>query len=300
MISGNVPGHLVALAKTGFLTAPQKPVPAYQPIAQLVTIDMKNQTLVDLGSAPMPTRERGKFKAQDLIEKLLAVEPMTFSSTVFISGNAVDDDQTGTLLQKVRSAGSNFDRHIAQQAFQGLNDGDVTTGVIPAGYDGLSLYNNSHVDKGAAYTTAQDNLDSLTLTPDNFETVYVKAQLARDDQGEFTGYNYDLLVVDPTNWRKAYQITSNSQDAGTADRASNPYAGLVRAISSPKLDTGAWILVASSEVIKPILVVMRKAPSLEHAWLDPEAPDGGRYYFKFSGRYSFYAGDWRLAFMGHS
>ena len=299
-ISGNVPGHLVAMAKTGFLTTALKTTPDWTPIASMVNIDLKNQTLVDIGGAPMPVRNRGKVVAQDFVEKILAVEPLTWDIVVGISGNAVDDDQTGTLLSRVRGAGANFQRHIAQQAFQALNDGDATTGVITAGYDGLSLYNNSHVDKGAAYTTAQDNLDSLTLTMTNFETVLTKAQLARDDQGEFTDYNYNLLVVDPTNRRAAYNITDNPEDAGTTDRARNPYAGKLSTIVSPKLDAGAWILVASNETVKPILIVMRKQPTMEATWFDPLQTDGGMYYFKFSGRYNFYAGDWRTAWMGHS
>lgn len=299
-ISGNVPNHLVAMAKTGFLTTALKATPDWSPIASMVNIDLRNQTLVDIGGAPMPLRNRGKVVAQDFIEKTLSVEPISWDIVVGISGHAIDDDQTGTLLSRVRGAGANFQRHIAQQAFQALNDGDSTTGVITAGYDGLSLYNNSHVDKGAAYTTVQDNLDSLTLTLTNFETVLTKAQLARDDQGEFTDYNYNLLVVDPTNRRAAYNITDNPEDSTTTDRARNPYAGKLTTIVSPKLDAGAWILVASNETVKPILIVMRQAPTLEDAWKDPTQTNGGMYYFKFSGRYNFYAGDWRTAWMGHS
>jgi len=299
MISGNVPNHLVAMAKTGFLTTALKPVPDWSPIATMIDLTLKNQTLVDLGAAPMPARNRGKFNAQDFIEKSLTVEPLDWELPVWISGNAVKDDQTGTLLTRVRGAGANFQRHIAQQAFQALNDGDATTN-FGAGYDALAMFSNSHVDKGAAYSTVQDNLDSLALSLDNFETVLTKAQLFRDDQGEFTDYNYNLLVTDPTNRRLAFNITNNPEDAGTADRARNPYAGIFSTLISPKLDTGAWFIVASSETVKPILIVMREQPHLEDAWKDPEAPNGGRYYFNFTARYNFYYGDWRTAAMGHS
>jgi phage major head subunit gpT-like protein len=300
MISGNVPQHLVAMAKTGFLTTAVKAVPAWTPIATMVDLTVKNQTLVDLGAAPMPTRNRGKFNAQDFIEKSLAVTPLDWELPVWISGNAVKDDQTGSLLTRVRSAGSNFQRHISQQAFQALNDGDVSTGVVGVGYDGLVMFSNSHVDKGAAYTTVQDNLNSLSLSLANFETVLTAAQLFRDDQGEFTDYAYDLLVVDPTNRRTAFNITDNAEDYSTGNRAKNPYAGKFSTLVSPKLDTGAWFVVASSETVKPILIVMREQPHLEDSWKDPEAPDGGRYYFNFTARYNFYVGDWRTASMGKS
>src|SRR5687767_7445558 len=120
MISGNVPGHLVATAKTGFLTAVRKPVPNWSPIASMIDLTQKNQTLVDLGAAPMPKQNHGKFSTGDFIEKMLRVEPIDFDLPVWISGNAVKDDQTGGLLSKVRAAGANFDRHISQQAFKAL------------------------------------------------------------------------------------------------------------------------------------------------------------------------------------
>lgn len=298
MISGNVPQHLSLLAKTGFLSTALKSVPAWEPIATMIDMTAKNQTLVDLGAAPMPQRNRGKFNARDFIEKSLPIEPLNWELPVWISGNAVKDDQTGTLLNRVKNAGSNFQRHLAQQAFQALNDGDGSNFGLD--YNGQNFYANAHVDKGAYYNTAQDNLHSLALSLTNFETVRVAAKLMRDDQGEFTDYNYDLLVVDPTNERLAKNITNNPQDPDTADRAINPYAGTVRTIVSPKLDTGAWFLVAGSETIKPIIIVMREQPHLEDAWKDPEAPDGGRFYFLFTARYNFYYGDWRLAQMGHS
>lgn len=300
MISGNVPQHLSLLAKTGFLTTALKPVPDWAPIASMVDMTAKNQTLVDLGGAPMPTRNRGKFNAQDFIEKSLAVAPLDWELPVFISGNAVKDDQTGSLLAKVRAAGANFQRHIAQTAFQALNDGDATTNY-GAGYDAIAFFAATHADPGAAYTTVQDNHNAaLDLSLTNFETVRVAAKLTRDDQGEFTDYNYDLLVVDPSNERIAKNITDNPVDYSTANRANNPYNGSVRTLVTPKFDTGAWVLVASSETIKPIIIVMREQPHLEDAWKDPEAPDGGRFYFNFTARYNFFYGDWRTAYMGHS
>ena len=253
MISGNVPQHLVVAARTGFLTTALPEVPAYAPIATMLNMDAKSQTLVDLGNAPMPLRNRGKFQAQDFVEKTMTVTPLDWDITVFISHNALKDDRTGDLDRKVRSAGSNFQRHIAQQAFQSLNDGDATTNY-GACYDGQAFYYASHIDNGAAYQTAQTNTGfAATLSLDNLETVMVAAKGLKDDQGEFCDYNYDLLVVSPTNQRIAANITRNTDAYDTANREMNPYAGM-KYIVSPKMDTNAWVLVASSESIKPIIV----------------------------------------------
>jgi phage major head subunit gpT-like protein len=298
MISGNVPQHLVVAARTGFLTTAAPAVPVYAPIAATLPLDAKSTNLVDLGAAPMPIRNRGKMQVQDFIEKTVAITPLDWDITVFISHNTVQDDQTGTLNSKVRAAGANFQRHIAQQCFSALNDGDASTNY-GAGYDALPMFSNSHVDKGAAYTTLQDNLDALTLSLDNFETVRVKARKTRDDQGEFTDYSYDTLVVSPELERIAINISQNREAYDTANREQNPYVG-TKVLVSPKLDSTAWFVVAGSETIKPIIVAIREQPNLQSAWFDPEAPDGGRFYFKFYARYNHVYGDWRTAYMGNS
>lgn len=297
MISGNVPQHLVVAARTGFLTTALPPVPTYAPIATQIDMDAKSVDMVDLGGAPMPLRNRGKMQVQDFIEKKLAVTPLDWDITVFISYNAVKDDQTGSLDRKVRASGDNFQRHISQQAFQALNDGDASTN-FGAAYDGGAFYADAHIDKGANYQTGQDNKDALALSAANFGTVYTKAQKTRDDQGNFTQYNYDLLVVPPELETLAWQLTNVKGGTETITNA-NPYFGK-KYIVAPQLDSTAWIVVASSENIKPIIIAMREQPNLQSAWFDPEAPDGGRYYFKFYARYNHFYGDWRLAYMGNS
>lgn len=297
MISGEVPSHLLVGARTGFLATAQPNVPIVTPIAQTIQMGSKSIDLVDIGGAPMPTRNRGRGQLQQMIEKKLTVTPLDWDITVDISYNAVKDDQTGELERKVRSAGENFRLDMAQKAFKALNDGDSVTN-FGAGYDGLSFFNNSHVDKGAAYTTVQDNLDALDLSLTNFETVRVKAMKTRDDQGNFCDYNYDLLIVSPENERAAAQIADNREDATTANRAINPYQGKLRYMVSTQFDTGAWVLAASSQSIKPILIAVRELPNLQSAWFDPTTADGGTYYFKFYARYNHFYGDWRTAYMG--
>lgn len=299
MISGNVPQHLLVAARTGFLTTAMPAVASYAPIASVLDMDAKSIDLVDLGASPMPTSNTGRGKVQDYIEKTMTVTPKDWDITVFISHNAVKDDKTGELERKVRSAGENFQKHISNLAFQSLNDGDATTN-FGACYDGLSFFNDSHVDKGAQYTTVQDNKFALALTLDNFETVRVAGRKFREDQGEFCDYNHNLLVVSPELERTAAQICNNKEAFDTANREMNPYAGTMNYIVHPKLDSTAWVLVADSLSIKPIVIAMREQPNLQSAWFDPEAADGGRYYFKFYARYNHFYSEWRTAVLGNT
>lgn len=299
MISGNVPQHLVVAARTGFLMTATAPVQPYAPIAQMIDMNARSIDLVDIGASPMPVASVGRTQKQEFIEKTMTITPKDWEITVGISHNAVKDDQTGTLERKCRSAGENFGLHISNLAFKALNDGDATTN-FGACYDSLAFFSNSHVDKGAQYQTVQDNVAALALSLDNFETARVAANLFKQDQGEYVGYNYDLLVVPPIYERIAAQITNNPFAYDTANRENNPYAGNVRYIVSPQLDSTASILVASSAPIKPILIAMREQPNLQSAWFDPETKDGGTYYFKFYARYNHFYGDWRLAYMINS
>jgi hypothetical protein len=266
-------------------------------IATQINLTAKSQLLVDLGAAPMPVEDAAP-QLQDFIEKSLTVRPRDWNLIVHISKNAIDDDQTGTLNQRVRSAGRNFQRHLNNLVFTYLDAGDGSTYGLC--YDGLSFFNGSHKDKGAAYSTTQDNSDAVTLSLDNFETELVKAQGFRDDQGEFTDYTYDLIVTSPTLARTAYQITSNPEAYDTNYREKNPYTQGIKSLIHPKMSTTAWIVVASGEATKPLGVVMREQPNLQDAWFDATQPEGGWYYFKFFARYDIVYLDWRLAIMGNT
>jgi len=299
----NVPNHLVAGVKTGMLSAPKAHAYNWQRIAMQHNMTAASETLVDLGATPMPLEDKGGPQIQDFIERSQSIKPLNWSLTLFVSYNTVKDDQTGGTLQakaRGQDALSNFQRHINNRVFTVLNSGDDATHPYGACYDGQDFFDSDHVDKGAKYTTNQDNENTLTLSLDNFETVRVSAMGFKDDQGQELDYDYNLLVVPPALERLAGQITGNPNAYDTANQEINPYSGRVSYIVSPKLDSTAWHLIASSERIKPLIVVMREQPNLQHAWFDPTAADGGRYYFKFYGRYDVVYGYWPLAVQGNT
>lgn len=298
MISGNVPVSLTVAARTGFLTALRMPEMPWTRIANTINMDAKSIDLVDLGGAPMPTQSKGGNQAQDFTEKNINIKPVDWEIITWISYNAVKDDQTGQLENRVRGAGVNFQKHINNRVFTVLNGGDGSTYGLC--YDGQFFFDSDHVDKGAHYQTNQSNVNALALSQDNFTTVNVYAQKYRDDQGEFVNFVGDLLVVPPELEYTAAQICNNPQSYDTANREVNPFSGRKSYIVSPQLDTTAWFLIDSQEPIKPLIVAMREQPNLQDSWFDPTAADGGRYYFKFYARYEVYYADWRLCTMGNT
>lgn len=297
MITGNVPNHLIVAARTGFLNSMRQRSYPWQQVAMTLNMDARAIDLVDLGAAPMPTNNPSV--AQDFIERHIQVTAKEWTIKVWVSDNAIKDDKTGDLERKVRMAGDNFQKHINKLVFQTLNGGDTTT--YGRCYDTQDYFDSDHVDLGAAYTTAQDNENSLSLSLDNFNTVWVAAQSTVNDQGDYTEYLYDQLICHPSNYVIARNITANREAMDTSSREENPFAGLLKPpITSPYLDTTAWYLIASSETHKPLIVAMKEQPYLQSTWFDADQPDGGRHYFKFYARYNVHYGDWRLAYQGNT
>lgn len=297
MIAGNVPKHLVSTARTGFLLAVEEADREFpwRRVAMVHNMSEASEDQVDLGATPMPKNSSGGVTIQDHIEITQTVEPTDWDVTVWISENAIQDDQTGMLEQRVRGAGRRFNQHINKRVFVVLNGGDSAK-YGPA-YDGQHFFDNDHVDDGAEYQTNQDNEGTTNLSFSAFNSAWTNAMQFRDDQGEFTEFNYDQLIVHPTNKQLANEITQSTERPDTADRTINSFAGELRQpIVTPHLDTNAAILTASSEPIKPLILAMRRDPELQHAWFDPTAPDGGRHYFKFYARYAVHYGNWRLAY----
>lgn len=295
IISENVPGHLVQGARAGFLDGVTKDNPMWQKVAMPYRLDGKDSELVNVGAMPMPTRSKGRgLTVQSFIEKSMRLAAVDWDITVGVSYNAVADDRIGDLERNARGAGSSFNLHTNKIVFDALNKGD--TNAYGLCYDGATMFSNSHIDPGAAaYQIAQDNFHALSLSLDNFETVYTAASLFRNDQGEFTGIVPDLLVVPPALMRLAAQITGNSNAYDTANHETNPYAGLMSYMVVPWMDATAWSLTCSKYDVKPLVLVMREEPGLQSSWFDAAADDGGMYYFKFYGRYDVRYGDWRLA-----
>jgi len=232
-------------------------------------------------------------------EQGMLVYPVDWEITIPISQNAIEDNKTGNLKNWAQSAAGRFEQHKDYLAFAALNSGDATTYGIA--YDGLNFYSNSHVDPGAEYTTVQDNLNGLTLAPDNFKTVKIAASKFLDSRGQSVGLNHNLLIVPSDLEYEAAQITTNREASDTANREMNPYAGNVKALVAPGgwLDTTAWFLVDPNQLAKPLGLVIRKQPQA-FAWEDPSGPGGGTWNVKIHARYNVFYQDWRLAVMGNT
>jgi len=295
-ISGNLPKHLETNARTAVLTSPVRDNFQYLQVAAEIDLTSKTTNLVSLGGMPTPTNN--PKQVDQLIERFKVIEPKDWYLTVSISQNAIDDDQTGTLESQFRNLNSAFQRHIDTRTFDVLNSGDGQT--YGAAYDGQDFFDSDHVDKGASYTTAQDNEAALTLSLDNFNTAMTAARQFRDDQGNYVNFMYNVLVAHTSLESTAYNIVGNAQAMDTANREANVWNGRLSYFTRPELDTTAWYIIAASELTKPVIVGIKKRPTLIDVRFDGTAGDGGVHYFEYHARYNHIYGDWRSAYQGNT
>ncbi|RMD64631.1 hypothetical protein D6833_04165 [Candidatus Parcubacteria bacterium] len=317
----DIAAHLERQVRTGFLLGRKAYTPLRTAFAGETASDGAFETYADMGNVPWPVQNAGVQGAsgtdsrtgapqvgaanegQSITivggeERAVVVYNVDWEIAVGIYHNAIDDDRAGDLEAWARAASVNFERHKDYQCFAALNAGDTNSYGLC--YDGLTFFNDAHVDPGAEYQTAQDNAYALTLSLDNFETVKVAAAKFLDSRGQPVGFNHNLLIVPPDLERTAAQIAMNREAYDTANRELNPYAGSVRMLVAPGgwLDTTAWFIVDPNMPQKPIYLQVRKNPELV-IW-DDETQGSGIRYFKWHARYNVFYGDWRLAAQGNT
>lgn len=291
------PQHLKAAARSAVLVADPNAINfAYQLIAQELGIGEKESTLVGVGSDPLP--QSNPKVVDHFIEKSKLFTPEDWYLRVNIFKNEIDDDTTGELLRRFNNVQKSFARHVNSRVFKILNSGDSST--YGSCYDGQDFFDSDHADDGAEYQTDQDNEFALALGADNFNTVFAAAEQVKDDRGEFSGFNFNLLVAPPALRKEAHNIAGNEWLFGSANRDINPWQEGLSYIITPELDSTAWHLLAGNEGVKPIIVVWRMRPYLQEIGFDPNQENGGMFTAYYHARYVAGYGDWRLAYQGNT
>lgn len=314
--------HLERNVRVGFLAGQKGYNVKRTPFVNETTSDGAFEIYSDMGAVPWPRHNGGQtgYQGKDTRtdspkvgglheggpitvlggnERSLEVFNQDWDIPIGITHSAINDDKAGDLETWARMAGARFEQHMDYLAFDALNSGEATTNY-GACFDNLSFFNNSHVYPNAEYTTAQDNLYSVALSLDNFETVRVAGAKFLDDRGKPLGLSHNLLIVPPDLERTAAQICDNKEDYGTGNRAMNPYAGTMKYIVAPGgyLDTTSWFVAAVDMPAKPLILQIRERPNLV-TWDDHTQGSGVR-YFKWIARYTIAYGDWTLCVQGRS
>lgn len=319
----DIAAHLDRAVRVGFLNSQEKYAVLRNAFVREVPSEAAFERYASMGDTPWPQKNEGQQGAQGQSpdghsevsaalgggqgitiiganERGEIIYNVDWEISMGIEHNAIDDDQTGELLQWAEGTGDAFEKHKDYLSFNALNAGESATPYGKA-YDGLSFFNDSHLDPRALYQTTQDNRFLVALSMDNFETVRVAGQNLLDDRGNPGGFMHNLLITGPGLTRMGSNIATNPTDPSTANRANNPYANKVTHLEAPGgwLDSTAWHLLDVSKSFKPINLQNRKNPELQ-IWDDYKAKAGGVRYYRWHARYNVFYGNWRTAMQGNS
>lgn len=319
----DIAAHLEKNIRTGYLLGSKEYSPRRSPFCRDVPSDGAFEEYTDMGAAPWPVQNAGKIGSggtdgrisapvngqmnagqQVMViggeERALVVYNVDWEIVIGVTHNAIDDDRAGDLENWARTAAINFEKFKDYKAFEALNTGAATTTIGPC-YDGLSLFNDAHIDPNAEYQTSQDNLYALALSYTNYNTVRVAGAGFLDSRGRAVGLNHNLLIYPPALRDAAAQIIKNPQKPGQTNLDINAFAGDTTGLEAPGgwLDATAWFVVDASMPVKPINLQVRKNAELV-IWDDENTGDGGVRYFKWHARGNIFPGDWRLILQGNT
>jgi len=181
----------------------------------------------------------------------------TFEDSVRVSREEIEDEQLGWSRMKIEAlgqAGAMLPDDLVRAAIQGN----------PAGFDGLSFFNDAHdLDPIGG---VQDNTLALALTAANYATARATMMAFCGRNGEPLGVMPDLMVV-PPQLEGVARLTLNADmvpsTAGTASE-SNIWKGSADLLVVPEFADAPtrWFLFATKRPLKPYIWQIRRPVQL--------------------------------------
>jgi len=258
-----------------------------------------------LGRGAVMEQFKDRAREQEVNEFTYNLADNTYNANLVIDRKAIEDDQYGLLMMRVRMLGEEPVRHWNELAYNGLPLGFTTNG-----YDGSTFFSTSHQE---GLSPTQSNKGVAVLSDAALQTAEAAMMAYVDDKGKPHEIVPDTLVVGPSNARLATDLTGSeiivqmpgAGTAGTGATAYTPYnnyfKGRYRVVVSPYLIGSAaanWFLIDTKKVIKPIIIQSRSDVPIvvETDMLDGHARIREKYSFRARGRYVQGFGLWQTAY----
>ena len=208
-----------------------------------------------LGQAPQMAELVGERKITPLSSTGYELENTTYESTVSISRNHLEDNQTGSIRRRIQQMAQTASAHVNKLVINALINGTTNTG-----YDGAAFFANSHTARGDS--GAQDNLlaGSATTTAGlATDLAAAKASMLNflDEAGEpFHGDgNLALTVVAPPALEKNFREVLG---AGVISQTDNMQSGMADLVISPRLtDADDWYVLRTDNLARGLIFQQR-------------------------------------------
>lgn len=208
----------------GMTTAPT----FYRNYCTIVPATTKLETLAWPGMVPIPVVMEGSRQFQNLGDFELALRNQTFELSTIVPREALEDDQTGTLNQRLQEFGRAWETFKDSQLVTLLSDGDVSGNNA---FDGTLFFSATRtIGKSANINNTQATAFVADFVPTaqemltSVQTAISTMMEFEDDQGRpgfATGAMTVLrLIVPPTHIRACREAVESTL-LGGGD--SNPY-----------------------------------------------------------------------------
>jgi hypothetical protein len=211
-----------------------------------------------------------------------------FAQKILISKNLFDDNMHDVWAEDVRQFALMARVTQDDKAF-GLLRGAFTTTLTP---DAATLISASHITLNGDTVS---NLISGALTDTTLNTAMVALREQKNQRGVILGSEGKYLVVAPTGFKNAVQITQSVLVSDTANNAVNIYLSVfgIEVMTSPYLGAAAggsntaWFLLSQFHGLKRVV-----RQGVQTALVSWEYSDNRSYKYQGNFRETYFAADW--------
>jgi len=309
LVKTDIPKLLLAGMKKEFLKAyEEEPVPDYDKIVTVIKSTKDKETYPWLGAVAKMREWKDERITKAFSEYKFTVTNRSFEGTISVDRDAIEDEQYGQIMVRVRQLAQEAKRYWRELVFDLLGQGNSTSGS--GNFDGVDIgcYDTKAffaTDHASGLATGQDNIGSAALDYSNLQTAITSMRKFKDDQGKFMNVQPDTLVVNPDEQFTAQEIL-NSQfypetTAGSgAKLAVNVLKGALNLIVTPYIDSGTWVVLDTKGVVKPIIQQVRRNIEFTALTTGAEAFMRKKLLFGVDMRGEVAFGMWQYAFGSHN
>lgn len=237
--------------------------PWWSQVATEIPSSAKSNTYGWLAQQVLLREWVGPRVALNLSERTYTLANKSYEATLEVDRDDIEDDNLGIysamlIPQLAQGAAKHTDQLIKTML-------QSNSGAGPTAYDGLPLFDDSHLTYDASGTT-YDNKFGVALTADNFNTNWAAMASYTGEDGQPLGVMPNLLIVPPQLKRTALEIMSATMTAKVfgsdtaAAAVDNVLKGWAEVLVIPELanDPTRWYLADVSKPIKPLIYQNRR------------------------------------------
>ena len=291
LTKSDIPKLLLAGMKTEFMKEFAKKEDIWQKIAVLIKSTKSTEPYAWLGAVPDMHEWTDERIPEGLLESDYSIKNLNWESSISVDRDVIEDEQYGQVTLRVKGLASKARRFWGKMVYKFLSQGYLSTGdtgifngKAVTCYDGNPFFYDSHEEGSSG---SQSNIGTVAFTEANFRTALTAMKGIKDDKGEKLEIQPDLLVVSASNEFLARGILNSTffptEVTGTK-LSVNVMKNITNLYVSSQIDDNDWFVFDTSEVIKPVILQVRKNIELSSLLTGPEA---------FLRKKLFWGVDWR-------